>query len=43
MLYALVQRIDGEGTPSEAMPMVSLQARQAAWDWREDQEAAFEI
>jgi hypothetical protein len=38
-IEAIVQRIDGVGMPSEAMPMVRL----AATDWREDREAALEI
>jgi hypothetical protein len=35
--------MDGEGMPAEAMPMVRIQARRTATEWRDDQEAAFEI
>jgi hypothetical protein len=42
-IEAILQRLDGEGMPSEAMPMVRARARQTAADWRHDQEAASEI
>src|SRR3984893_11995666 len=40
---AILHRMDGEGMPAEAMPMVRIQARRTATEWRDDQEAAFEI
>jgi len=42
-IEAILQRLDGEGMPAEAMPMVRTRARQAAAEWRVDQEAAIEI
>jgi hypothetical protein len=42
-IEAILQRLDGEGMPAEAMPMVQLQANRAAAEWREDPEAAIEI
>ena len=42
-IEAILQRLDGEGMPSEAMPMVRTRARRAAAEWRVDQEAAIEI
>jgi len=39
-IEAILQRLDGE---AEAMPMVRTRARQAAAEWRVDQEAAIEI
>jgi hypothetical protein len=40
---AILTRVDGEGMPFEAMPMVRHHARWAAADWRNDREAAIEI
>jgi hypothetical protein len=42
-IAAILQRLDGEGMPAEAMPMVQLQAKRAAAEWREDPEAAIQI
>jgi hypothetical protein len=42
-IEAILQRLDGEGMPSEAMPIVRAQVRRAAAEWRVDQEAAIEI
>jgi hypothetical protein len=42
-IEAILQRLDGEGMPSEAMPMVRTRARRTAAEWRNDQEAAIEI
>ena len=39
----ILQRLDGEGMPPEAMPMVQIQARRAASEWRDDPEVAIEI
>ncbi len=40
---AILQQINGEGMPTEAMPMVKAQARRTAAEWRDDREAAIEI
>jgi len=42
-IEAILRRLDGEGMPAEAMPMVRARARQTAAEWRDDQEAAIEI
>jgi hypothetical protein len=42
-IEAILQQLDGEGMPAEAMPMVRAQARRAAAEWRDDREAAVEI
>ena len=42
-IEAILTRVDGEGMPVEAMPMVRVQARRAAAEWRNDQAAAVEI
>jgi hypothetical protein len=42
-IAAILQRLDGEGMPAEVMPMVQLQAKRTAAEWREDPEAAIEI
>jgi hypothetical protein len=42
-IEAILQRLDGEGMPSAAMPMVLTRARRAAAEWRDDREAAVEI
>ncbi len=42
-IEAIVRKVDGEGMPIEAIPMVLLQARRTAADWREDHEAAMQI
>ena len=42
-IEAILQRLDGEGMPSTAMPMVLTRARRAAAEWRDDREAAVEI
>jgi hypothetical protein len=42
-IEAILQRLDGEGMPAEAMPMVRTQARRTAAEWRGDRKAAIEI
>src|SRR5438270_4778256 len=42
-IETILQRLDGEGMPAEAMPLVRKQARRAATEWRDDSEAALEI
>jgi hypothetical protein len=42
-IEAILQRLDGAGMPAEAGPMVQLQAKQAAAEWRDDPEAAADI
>ena len=42
-IEAIVLRVDGEGLPIEAMPMVRQHARRAAADWRTDPQAAVDI
>src|ERR1035437_3609560 len=42
-IEVILQRLDGEGMPAEAMPMVRIQARRTATEWRADSEAATEI
>src|SRR5712664_3324495 len=37
-IEAILQRLDGEGMPPEAMPMVRTRAREAAAEWRGDGE-----
>jgi hypothetical protein len=39
----ILRRLDGEGMPAEANPMVEVQARRTALAWRDDEEAAIEI
>jgi hypothetical protein len=42
-IEAILQQLDGEGMPAEAMPMVRLHARRTANEWRDDPAAASEI
>jgi hypothetical protein len=42
-IEAIFQRLDGEGMPAEAMPMVQIQAKRTATEWRDDRKAAGEI
>jgi hypothetical protein len=42
-IEAILQRLDGEGMPAEAIPMVQIQARRTATEWRDDRKAALEI
>jgi len=42
-IEAILQRLDGEGLPVDAMPMVRARARLTAAEWRNDREAANEI
>jgi hypothetical protein len=42
-IEAILQRVDGAGMPPEARPMVQLQAKRAAAEWRDDPEAAADI
>jgi hypothetical protein len=39
----ILQQLDGAGMPAEAMPMVRVQARRTATEWRDDPAAAAEI
>ena len=41
-IEAILRRLDGEGMPAEAMPMVGLHARRMASEWRDDRDAAGE-
>jgi hypothetical protein len=40
---AVLQRLNGEGMPPEAMPIVKLQARRAAAEWRDDPKVVRDI
>jgi hypothetical protein len=40
---SIVLRVDGEGLPIEAMPMVRQHARRAAADWRTDPQVAVDV
>jgi len=42
-IETILQRLDGEGMPIEAMPIVRTRSRQTAAEWGNDQEAAMEI
>jgi hypothetical protein len=42
-IEAILQRLDGQGMPVEAMPTVRARARQTAAEWRDNREAAIEI
>ena len=42
-IEAILQRLDGEGMPAEAMPTVRTRARRAAAEWHSYREAAIEI
>jgi hypothetical protein len=42
-IEAILQRVDGAGMPPEARPMVQLQARRTAAEWRDDSEVAADI
>ena len=42
-IEAILQRLDGEGMPPDVMPMVRLQAKRTAAEWRDDSKAAAEI
>jgi hypothetical protein len=42
-IEAILRRLDGEGMPAEAMPMVEMQAKRTANEWRDDRDAAIEI
>jgi hypothetical protein len=42
-IEAILRRLDGEEMPAEAMPMVQMQARRTANEWRDDRDAAVEI
>jgi hypothetical protein len=42
-IEAILQRLDGAGMPPEAGPMVRLQARRTAAEWRDDPAAAADI
>ena len=41
-IEAILRRLDGEGMPAELMPMVHLNAKRTAAEWRDDQDAASE-
>ena len=42
-IRSILERLDGEGMPVEATPMVQMQAKQAAAEWRDDPDAAIDI
>lgn len=42
-IEAILQRLDGAGMPAEAGPIVQMQARRTATEWRDDPEAAADI
>jgi hypothetical protein len=42
-IEAILRRLDGEGMPAEALPMVEMQAKRTATEWRNDRDAAIEI
>ncbi len=42
-IEAILRRLDGEGMPPEATPMVQMHARWAAAEWRDDPEVAIDI
>jgi len=42
-IEAVLRRLNGEGMPPEAMPIVKLQARRAAAEWRDDPKVARDI
>jgi hypothetical protein len=42
-IEAILRRLDGEEMPAEAMPMVQMQAKRTANEWRDDPGAAIEI
>ena len=42
-IEAILERLDGEGMPVEAMPMVRARSRRAAAEWRDDRVVATEI
>lgn len=41
-IEAILRRLDGEGMPAAAMPMVHLQAKRTAAEWRDNREAGRE-
>jgi hypothetical protein len=41
-IEAILRRLDGEGMPAEVMPMVHLQSKRTAAEWRDDRDAASE-
>jgi hypothetical protein len=42
-IESILQRLDGEGMPTEAMPTVRMQAKRTAAEWRGDSGAASEV
>src|SRR5689334_6509437 len=42
-IEAVLRRLNGEGMPPEAMPIVKLQARREADGWRDDPKVARDI
>jgi hypothetical protein len=42
-IEAILQRLDGQGMPAEAMPTVRARSRRTAAEWYDDREAASEI
>jgi hypothetical protein len=42
-IEAILRRLDGEGMPPEGLPMVEIQAKRTATEWRDDRDAAIEI
>jgi hypothetical protein len=42
-IKSILERLDGEGMPAEAAPMVQMQTKRAAAQWRDDPDAAIDI
>jgi hypothetical protein len=42
-IKSILERLDGEGMPPKAAPMVQMQARRTAAEWRDDPDAAIDI
>ena len=42
-IKSILERLDGEGMPAEATPMVQMQAKRTAAEWRDDPDAAIDI
>ena len=42
-IKSILERLDGEGMPAEATPMVQMQAQRTAAEWRDDPDAAIDI
>ena len=42
-IRSILERLDGEGMPAGATPMVQMQAMRTAVEWRDDPDAAIDI